>query len=190
MTPLETVLENINHSVEKRKNFVNILIQNPVFLPELVLICTKVDDDISYKAAWGLEFICRENILHLTPYIDQFILLLPNVYKHPAVRPMAKICEYLITTYYHSASSEMKNHLTIAQREKITETCFDWLITDQKVAAKAYAITCLYHLGTEFEWVHHELKTILEQNYSSGSAAYRARSRIVLKKLSKNKEST
>ncbi|WP_378176144.1 hypothetical protein [Aquimarina sp. SS2-1] len=44
-------------------------------------------------------------------------------------------------------------------------------------------MTSLYLLGTEFDWVHPELKITLENNYHSGSAAYQARSRMILKKL-------
>jgi len=183
MVSLIEEIKNTNHSREKRNRFASLILQHPTLLPELLKICHMVNDKISCKASWGLEFLCKNNLEVILPYLDLFITLLPKVYQHPAVRPMAKICEYLITAYY-TDSPKVTLSLTAAHREKITEACFDWLITDQKVAPKAYSMTCLYLLGTEFNWVHKELKITLENNYQNGSAAYKARARIILKKLS------
>ena len=67
--------------------------------------------------------------------------------------------------------------------EAIATACFDWLISEQKVAPQAYAMTSLYYLGQRFPWIHEELKQVLEQNYADGSAGYQARARKVLQKL-------
>ncbi len=183
MIALEEILHTIDHSREKRSFFAQLVLENPEILPELLTVCAKVDDPISCRAAWGLEFLCKNNLDTILPYLDELIVLIPRVYQHPAVRPMSKIYEYLTVEYYQKKSLPVRQYLTLPHREKITETCFDWLITDQKVAAKAYAMTSLYLLGTEFDWVHSELKITLENNYSSGSAAYKARSRMILKKI-------
>ncbi len=183
MIILEEILDTVNHSRERRNSFANLILDNPEVLPDLLTICARVDDEISCRASWGLEFLCKNNLEAILPFLDQLIPLVPNVYQHPAVRPMAKIFEYLITSYYQKKSPKVREYLTPQHRQTITEICFDWLITDQKVAAKAYSMTSLYLLGTEFDWVHPELKITLENNYSSGSAAYKARSRMILKKL-------
>jgi len=41
----------------------------------------------------------------------------------------------------------------------------------------------LYFLGTEFDWIHPELKTIIERDYSSQSAGFKARARHILIKI-------
>ncbi|MHA7059741.1 adenylosuccinate lyase [Aquimarina sp. M1] len=183
MINLEEEIRNTNHSREKRNYFANLILHNPELLPQLMEVCHLVDEEISCKASWGLEFLCKKNLETILPYLDSFIYLLPKVYQDSAVRPVAKICEYLILAFYKSKNPEVRKHLKPLYREKITEACFDWLITDQKVASKAYSMTSLYLLGTEYDWVHPELKSIIENNYHKGSAAYKARSRMVLKKL-------
>ncbi|WP_103072243.1 adenylosuccinate lyase [Aquimarina sediminis] len=183
MPSLKDILTAINHSREKRSSFANLILDNPALLPELLAICAQVDDEISCRASWGLEFFCKNNLEAIMPHLDYLIHIASKVYKHSAVRPMAKIFEYLIIAYYQKKVPVIKQSLTTAHREKITEICFDWLITDQKVAPKAYSMTSLYLLGTEFGWVHPELKITLENNYNTGSAAYKARSRMVLKRL-------
>ncbi|PKV51835.1 hypothetical protein ATE84_3935 [Aquimarina sp. MAR_2010_214] len=183
MISLEDVLNTVDHSREKRKFFANLILENPTLLPDLLNICAQVDNEISCRASWGLEFLCKHDLTAILPYLDRLVEIVPNVYKHSAVRPMAKIFEYLSIAYYQKKNPEVRESLTTAHREKITELCFDWIITDQKVAPKAYSITSLYLLGTEFDWVHPELKITLENNYNTGSAAYKARSRMVLKKI-------
>ncbi len=183
MISLEEVLNNVNHSREKRNNFANLILDNPEILPDLLNVCNKVENEISCRASWGLEFLCKNNLETILPYLDELLVIASKVYQHSGVRPIAKIFEYLILAYYKEKSVSVRKFLTTTHREKITEICFDWLITDQKVAPKAYSMTSLYLLGTEFDWVHPELKITLENNYSSGSAAYKARSRMVLKKI-------
>lgn len=63
------------------------------------------------------------------------------------------------------------------------EAGYDRMITDQKVAVNAYTMTTLNHLGTEFKWVHPELRLIIAENYSEGSPAFKARSRNVSKMI-------
>ncbi len=183
MALLDEIVDSIDHSREKRARLANMLVANPTLIPELLGICAMVDDDASCRAAWGLEYMCKTKIDEILPYLDQLLTIIPTVYKHPAVRPMAKIIEQLMIQYYQKKEARTQQALTKMHRSQITEICFDWMITDQKVAVQAYTMTSLYLLGTEFDWVHAALKTILENNYSKGSAAYKARSRMVLKKL-------
>jgi len=180
---LEAHIKTLNHSLEKRNHFANYILDHPELLPELLAICKKVDEEISCKASWGLEFLCKHKIYVILPYIDKLLTIAKNVHQHPAVRPIAKIMEYLCIEYYKQEDPKIQTYLTTNHREKITEICFDWLITDQKVAPKAYAIICLHLLGTEFSWVHPELKVTLEKNYNASSAAYKARARMVLSKI-------
>ncbi len=157
--------------------------QNPSWVSLLLDIAFDVDDPISSRACWVLEFMVKEHLPFIFPYVDRFVEKLGLVHLDPSVRPMAKICEYLITSYFLKSSTHTRNVLTSSHLEKIAAACFDWLITDQKVAAKAYSMTCLSLLGQKFEWIHPELKMVLEQNYALGSAAYKARARMVLAKL-------
>lgn len=183
MTLLEEIVASVNHSREKRGHFAAMVVDNPALLPELLDICERVDDNITCRASWGLEFVSRYKLDAILPHLDRILVLLPKVYRHSAVRPMAKICEYLIVSYYSKTTNLTQKYLTDTHRQQITEACFDWLITDQKVAPQAYSMTSLYLLGTEYDWIHSELRIILEKNYHQGSAAYKARSRMILDKI-------
>lgn len=142
-----------------------------------------MDDLISCRASWILESVVREDMGHIYPYLDRFTAHLGKVRRDSAVRPMAKISELLMQAYFSKAPNQSQQSVSIQQLEKITTACFDWLIGEHKVAAKAYSIHSLLLLGRKFDWIHLELQLILEQNYATGSAAHKAPARMTLKKI-------
>lgn len=183
MTPslLHKELVYVNHSLENRNHFTNIVLNNPNLIPKIMEIMFDVEDKVSYRAAWLFEFIARKNINAVLPYIDDFTSKMNTVTKDSAVRPIAKVCEYLVEAYYHN--SNIRVDLSHDMKVRIIEVCFDYLITSQKVAPQVYAMNALYLLGKEYSWIHPELIAIINRNFSNGSKGYQAKSRHILKKL-------
>ena len=184
---LNKELEYVNHSRENRLRYANLVIANPELLPQVLDILFDVDNKKSCRAAWLIEFVSREDLNAILPYLDRFTSEMHRVHLDPAVRPVAKVCERLIESYYGKAESLTKKHLKPIHKERIIELSFDYLIGKHKVAPKAYSITTLYLLGTEYNWIHPELQLILEKDYGRGSAGYQARSRHILDRLKKNR---
>lgn len=182
-TDLYQELTYVNATREKRVQCRNLILNNPDLFEPLMSILFDVNDKVSCKAAWVFEFVCIEKLKILMPYLDVFTANIGRVHLDSAIRPVAKVCEYLIKTYYDKTDHEIKNHLSESHKEKIIETCFDWMINDQKIAPKAYAMTTLYLLGNEYAWIHPELATILERDFSRQSAGFKARARPILKKI-------
>lgn len=178
-------LTYVNHSRENRKKYALLVISNPELIPLVLDILFQVNDKTSCRAAWLLEFVARENLDSTLPYLDIFTEKMHTVHLDPAVRPVAKICEYLIEAYYHRDNNHTKDYLKPEHKERIIELSFDYMITDQKVAVKAYSMNTLYLLGKEYDWIHPELITILEKDFNTNTAAFKARARHLLKKLKK-----
>ena len=179
-------LNYVNHSREKRSYYANLLLANPDLIPKLLEILFMVDDKISPRAAWVLEFMCSAKIDTIIPYLDTFTERIHKIHLDSAVRPVAKICELLAKAYSTKTNIYLKNKLTETNKERIIETCFDYMINDEKVAAKAYGMTTLFMLGKEYDWVHPELELILKRDFQNQSAAYKARARHILKKIKKD----
>ena len=179
-------LNYVNHSLEKRLFYAHLMRDNPELVPKLLEILFKVDDKISPRAAWVFEFMCNDDIETIIPYLDTFTSNLHKVHLDSAVRPVAKICEFLANAYTSKLDNNIKNALTELHKERIIETCFDYMINDEKVAAKAYGMSTLFLLGKAYDWVHPELKLILERDFQKQSAAFKARARHILKKINKN----
>jgi hypothetical protein len=76
------------------------------------------------------------------------------------------------------------SHLTLTtkQEQQITESCFDWLISENRKVATKASIRALYELGKKYDWLS-ELQRILTDDYHKHSAAYKAVAREILKKI-------
>ncbi len=162
-----------------------LILSDPRLISSLLDIVFKVDDPISSKASWVLEFTVKEKLSYIFDYLDRFTANIKHLHLDSSVRPIAKICELLIVSYFSKTKNKTKQVLTDEHLEKFATTCFDWLIGDYKVATKAYSMTSLFLLGQKFDWIHPELKLVLEQNYATGSAGYKARARKTLEKINK-----
>lgn len=180
---LYEALDDVNHSREKRKEMAQLASDNPNLISPLFKIAFEDKDYRSSKACWVIEFAAKENLPYIFPYLDLFTSSIGLLKRDSSVRPMAKVCEYLIITYFRKTENEVQSQLNEEHLEKIASACFDWLIGDHKVAAQAYSMTCLLLLGRKFDWIHPELKMVLEQNYNTGSVAYKARARMTLAKI-------
>ncbi len=176
-------LHFLNHSREQRVYYAQMIVDNPELIPDLIEILFLIDDPLSKKAGWLLEFVSRNDIGVLLPYLDNFFENLHTVYKDAVLRPVAKICEMIALAYYREENEKVKDAITQKHKSTMIEVGFDWLITDQKVAVKAYTLTTLFLLGTEVQWIHPEMEKIMENDYPNQSAAYKARCRHILKAI-------
>ena len=175
----EKKLDSVTGYKASRLKYANEFLENSELFPQLVSLCFLTSNKNTAKACWILELICYEKIEWLQEYLDFFCSNIKNTTDKSAIRALSKIC--LLLTTSHFKKKEIK--LTKNQLQQITETCFDWLMTDMKVASKCYAIRSLYLLGNHFDWIHPELKVILEKDFTSHSAAYKAVGREILKKI-------
>ncbi len=180
---LHLSLNYINATRKKRMEMANMVMENSDLVEPLLEIAFDADDPISSKACWILEYVAKEDLSYILPHINFFLAHINSVKLDSSVRPMAKICEYLIKAYFSKNKNKTQKTLTPKHLEQIATSCFDWLIGDHKVAAKVYAMTTLLLLGRKIDWIHPELKMVIEQNYALGSAAYKARARMTLSKL-------
>ena len=182
-TELYRELNYVNHSREKRLHYANLVSAQPELVTPLLDILYEVDDKISCRAAWVFEFLCGEQLEAIIPHLNTFTQNLSKVHLDSAVRPVAKVCEYLIKAYYSKQDNSIKTQLKEQHKEKIIEACFDWMINDEKIAPKAYAMNSLFLLGNEYHWIHPELAMILERDFQMQSSGFKARARHILKKI-------
>lgn len=176
-------LDYVDHTREKRGIMADLALNRPEVIPLLLDVAFEKHSDISDRAIWVVEYAIKQNISLLLPQLEVFTKNLHQIKREQGIRPSAKMCELLLLDYYSKKETESKKMLTARHQERIATACFDWLIGPHNVAPKAHSMTCLYLLGRDFAWIHPELKMVIEQNYASGSAAYKARARRVLAKL-------
>ena len=157
-----------------REQNAQLILDNEALFPELLKLALNVEDKNHYKACWILELVLEKQLHLLTDHLLIFCFSLSKFRNESATRAVSKICMFLC------------KHLTLTnkQEQQITESCFDWLISeDRKVATKAYSIRALYELGKKYDWIYPELQRILTDDYHKHSAAYKAVAREILKKI-------
>lgn len=142
-------------------------------------ICFDIDNPDHYKACWAMELIAYEKLDWFQNYLSLICEKSKLLTHESAIRPLAKVVFMLIEADNNNQTIQLTNE----QRQELIETNFDWLINDSKVAAKVYAMRSLFVLGKEYDWIHPELKTILAKDFSEHTAAYKAVSKQILKKL-------
>lgn len=179
-------LENLGPALRSnRLRLTNLVLENTELIPFLVEITFEVNSKTSIKAAWILELCCEQNVDLLIPYLDFFTQNIGTVKFDSAVRPVSKICNFIAKAYNSKNNNSIKQTLSTSHIDEIIEAGFDWMISNHKVAAKAYTMNALYIFGKKHDWVHEELKLILEQNIPKESAAYKARGKITLSLINK-----
>lgn len=174
-----------NAKRENRLRVANLVVENPELMPFLIEQVFEVENKRSIKAAWTLELVCEQQLNLLIPYLDTFTTKINTLKFDSAVRPASKICNFLAIAYNSKKNPLITKNLTSEYINRMIETGFDWMISNHKVATKAYTMNALFLLGKNADWVHEELKLILEQNIPKESAAYKARGKITLALINK-----
>ncbi|MEM7187320.1 MAG: hypothetical protein AAF466_11740, partial [Bacteroidota bacterium] len=142
----EALLEQLNYEKPYRKDRLRVglwVVDHPEFMEELVSISLDKEADRSMQALWGLEFVCRNHLALLYPHLDNFFTQLPKETNDSRLRALSFICELLAVAYYKDKDDLLSEALSEAHKQTMTECCFDWMITQQKVACKVRAMTAL-----------------------------------------------
>lgn len=178
-------LSYVNASRENRLKYATLVLNDMSLFRKLIDIMFRVDDKISCRAAWVFEFVCDEYIYAVIPYLDTFSSNLKKVHFDSAVRPISKVCGFIAKEYYSKQPNTLKKALKPQHKDQIIEACFDWMINDEKIAVKVYAMETLFLFGKDYAWIHPELANILEQDFQIQSSGFKARAKRILKKIKK-----
>lgn len=187
---LNTLLKNIENDKKENRDYVaNIVSKDRNLQKSLVAKVFDVDDKLSIKAAWILEWITTHYDLNLLlPHLDVFCNQLSILHFDSAIRPCSKICEQLAMAYYSKVPNRVKQALLPPHIESMVTAGFDWLITPQKIAVKAYTMTALYLFGTEQDWIHPELEHLIRTKIMHEGKGCKARGNKVLDLIEKHKK--
>ncbi|MEW5676398.1 hypothetical protein ABGT15_08800 [Flavobacterium enshiense] len=166
-------LSKINASTENRNRMRDFVLQHPESLKELIAFGTDLTNKNHHKGVWIIEMLAEHQTELLSPFVNQICQTISEYKNDSAIRGISRVAYFLGT-------SKMIN-LTNSQREKLTEICLDWLIRDERVACKVYAMRTLQHFSKKEPWIAEELKDIISRDYTHQSAGYKAVARKILK---------
>lgn len=189
MNQLRQALINTTAARHSRQRTADLIISEPDQFEALLHYSFSMDELISHRACWVLEFVCHRRLEWVLPEMDLLIMGIQAMTScekqcESCLRPLAKIYE-LVSEKYAQNDANFVDQITPEHTRIIVEHCFDWLIGNHKVATKAYAMQTLFHLRNTQPWISDQLKQILLAQRKEHSAAYQARSKNILLKLSK-----
>ncbi|MBA0885302.1 hypothetical protein [Flavobacterium undicola] len=185
MSELAAIIAQTTGYKNSRQATANYMMAHTELMDDFMQICFENKNPDHYKACWALELIAYEKLNCFQEYLNLICSKSKTLTFESAIRPLSKVIFLLLETHYKTSKNEI--HFTETQRQELIEINFDWLITDTKVASKVYAMRSLQLLGKEYHWIHPELQTILTKDFSNHTAAYKAVSKHILKKINHQK---
>lgn len=173
-----------------RNHAASLVLEDTELLEPLIKLTFDSKNNISIKAAWVLEWICiHKDLSKLYPFLDFFTENLKYLEFDSAIRPCAKICETLGKSYQKRNQNSIKTYLKETHIDAIIETGFQWLITPQKTAVRAYIMNALFLFGKHRDWVHEELAHLIKTKIIHESKGTKARGKQVLQLIEKHQNS-
>lgn len=161
------------------------LVDHPKLAKSLFQEVLLEDSKGTFNASWTFDQLMRKKLENLLPFVDDFAAKLSDLRTESCIRPMAHVCEMVCIAYFKKKDPVFVKNVTDNQLERMMTVCFDWLISPMNMAPKVYSMTSLYYLGLKFDWVHPELKLILEDSFAKGSTGYQNRAKKTLDKLAR-----
>lgn len=174
------------HSVPNRqreglKKISKTILKDQSLFEPLVEIAFDYDNDISLKAINTLEMVSEQHTDWIAYNLSYFTQNISKLKSESAIKSAAKICNLISQEYTSKYDSPIKLLATHEQISEIIETCFDWLLNKELAhGIKGHAMETLFNLGKKINWVHYELKLILEKNMGDRFNAFTNKAKKIL----------
>lgn len=181
------ILEGNSRNYSNRPILVEAILINPNWITLLLDKMNLLDEKESNFAARILELSCKVNLNLILPYLNNFMLILPNLKHDGSIRSSAKIIELIMIQLFIKSNPIFVEKLNLEYLNKCTEFCFDWILNKNATAIHVHSIYSLYLLGSKFDWIHNELVQNIEKNLSHGSVGYQNRAKKILIAIRTNK---
>lgn len=177
---LESLLEHTNARNASRVNTGKYLLQAPDAAKKVMVIAFNQTHPLHIKAAWSLEQAVLINPYFLENELALYFKNLPLNSSDSALRSLAKISSLMLG---NSTLKEAFLQLPKKVQKQVVSCAFSWLIGPYRVAVQVHAMDCLSRLIEVEDWIKPQLIDWLETNYNQSSAAFQARSRMILKRI-------
>ncbi len=174
------LLERIEKSSAHTQNRIdnrNFIIQNPHLIEELILFSFQTENKLHIRACYIIEKVFELQLELSFPFLELICNNLKKLKNDSAIRCISRFLVFLVQF------NSKKKKLSESQLEKITESSFDWLISDYRVAVKHHSVNILIETGKKTTWIYPELKNILTIDVEFPSPAYRSIVKKFLKKI-------
>jgi hypothetical protein len=169
----ETILAE--HSKNNCARIVKWIGSNQQRFDELFNLFLNDEYRVVQRAAWPLSNAVMAHPQFIQKHFGRLLKNLKKPGLHEAVKrnTVRLLQDIVIPKKYHG---------------EVMNSCFDYIISPiEKPAVKAFSLTVLKNLSNQYPEIKQELKTIIEDRRDFESAAFKSRSKKILKELSLRK---
>lgn len=164
------------------------IIQEALPLEDLLELNFHSDRRISFRSAWVMEKIAYRDINLITPVLPQILERYNTLHNPSLARHYNKILLLVFEMKVNNTlPQELITILENADREKIIEGCFKWILMPKcPVAALVWSIEILMYHTESHPWLKEELPPIIQKlslNTTPGQKNYCSKA---YKRLMKN----
>lgn len=172
-TDWEKELEEIRSGRESKK-LAHCLKKNPEEIPLMIKAMENPVTTIAWRAGWVLDHLERLNKKALLPYLNQLSEILLHTPHHGVQRHITRI-------FCNAPAAELEDG-------RLVDACFNWLLNPRTpVAVKVNAMEIIGNLCVRYPELGQELKTVIQEGYETGTAAFKSRARRILARLESQK---
>jgi hypothetical protein len=159
------------HSKKQTDRIVNYIGADKAKFGVLIGLFFKGEYRITQRAAWPLSNCVRNHPELIGPYFKSLLDNLQRKDIHVAVvRNTVRLLQDVTIPKKHQG--------------RVMSICFDFIQSPgTPIAVKAFSLTILSNLATDYPDIRSELKLIIEEQWEYSTAAFRSRAKKILSKL-------
>ncbi len=161
------------HSKDQTDQIVQYVGNDKKRFDALMKVFLEGDRLIQQRGGWPLSYCAARNPTLVLPHLGKLLKLLEQPGIHNAVirNIMRLLQDISIPKRYHG---------------QVMNQCFDFIADPQQLPAiKAFSLTVLEHLATDYPEIIPEIKLIIEDRWEHETPAFHSRARKLLKKYGK-----
>lgn len=166
-------------SKEKRNKLVDFYIARPEGLPSLIDAMFTADYPHNFYQAWIWDGVIRKDPNTALPFLSSVFSRMGNADSEGVIRILAKTCE-IASSSPINPSDESAGSLSFSDKQLLIDACFAWLQGKHKVATRVFAITALWNLRKEEDWIEEALRNEVNRQLPASSAGFRNRALKIL----------
>jgi len=181
----EEELAKCSGRLSDRKAIADLILKNrAVYHYTLEKITTPHSPNIQ-RLCWSLDIAFLESPLYFREAFPYIVKGLCVQKKDSCLRSLMKICAAMSQDpYYFSQIKQAPK-----KSNSLVERALELLTEPHEVAVQVYAMETLFRWRHEFKWIKEHLANLIESQMEWKTAAYKARSKRLLKTLEKESPS-
>lgn len=155
--------------------FAKRLESHPEDIPVVIEAMKNTKATIAWRAGWVLDNFERKNTKALLPYLNLLSEILLQTPHHGVQRHITRILS-------KAPTSELEDG-------RLVDACFNWLLNPKTpIAVKVNAMEIIGNLCVTYPELGQELKTVIDDGYDNGTAAFKSRGRKILERIEGKKK--